>query len=396
VRRVGYVGVRQRILIVDNEATDREFLANLLEPLGFQLAQAASGQDCLDLIPRFKPHLICMDLAMPGMDGWETIRRLREGGLSDAEIVIISANAFDKGGENEVGMRAEDFITKPVRIDELLDWIGQRLKLEWVNADWVLEPTPTPAAAPVSAWQAPPAQALHDLQELIELGYPRGILHQLDEIAGRSGACRIRQKSCVAWPDSSSSIRCRKSSAKPSLNIPMPAPKPIDPLNSDVVLIIDDIPENLALLHDALDEAGYTVLVATNGESALQRARQSRPDVILLDALMPGMDGFEVARRLKADFSTQHIPIVFMTGLTETEHVVAAFAAGGADYVTKPIRPQEVLARIAAHMQNARQMKQARSALDAFGQATVALRHKDGRCSGKRRWRDACCMTISA
>jgi len=115
---------------------------------------------------------------------------------------------------------------------------------------------------------------------------------------------------------------------------------------SDVVLIVDDVPDNLAVLHDALDEAGYTVLVATNGESALQRARQSRPDVILLDALMPGMDGFEVARRLKTDFSTQHIPIVFMTGLTETEHVVAAFAAGGADYVTKPIRPQEVLARM--------------------------------------------------
>jgi DNA-binding NarL/FixJ family response regulator len=111
----------------------------------------------------------------------------------------------------------------------------------------------------------------------------------------------------------------------------------------------------------------------------LQRARQSLPDVILLDALMPGMDGFEVARRLKADFATHHIPIVFMTGLTETEHVVAAFAAGGADYVTKPIRPAEVLARIAAHMQNARQMKQARSALDAFGQATVAVRASDGK-----------------
>ena len=148
---------------------------------------------------------------------------------------------------------------------------------------------------------------------------------------------------------------------------------------SEIVLIIDDIPENLSLLHDALDETGYTVLVATNGESALQRARLSLPDVILLDALMPGMDGFEVARRLKADFATQHIPIVFMTGLTETEHVVAAFAAGGADYVTKPIRPPEVLARIAAHMMNARQMKQARSALDAFGQATVAVRAADGK-----------------
>ncbi len=148
---------------------------------------------------------------------------------------------------------------------------------------------------------------------------------------------------------------------------------------SDIVLIVDDVPENLSLLHDALDETGYTVLVATNGESALQRARQSLPDVILLDALMPGIDGFEVARRLKADFATRHIPIIFMTGLTETEHVVAAFAAGGADYVTKPIRPPEVLARIAAHMQNARQMKQARSALDAFGQATVAVRAADGR-----------------
>ena len=153
----------------------------------------------------------------------------------------------------------------------------------------------------------------------------------------------------------------------------------LDRLNSDIVLIVDDVPENLSLLHDALDEAGYTVLVATNGESALQRARQARPDVILLDAVMPGLDGFEVARRLKADPLTQPIPILFMTGLTETEHVVAAFAAGGADYVTKPIRPREVLVRIAAHMANARQMKQARSALDAYGQATVVVRQRDGR-----------------
>ena len=148
---------------------------------------------------------------------------------------------------------------------------------------------------------------------------------------------------------------------------------------SHIVLVVDDVPENLSLLHDALDEAGHTVLVATNGEAALQRARQSLPEVILLDALMPGMDGFEVARRLKADFTTQHIPIVFMTGLTEAEHIVAAFAAGGADYVTKPIRPAEVIARIAAHITNARQMRQARSALDAFGQATVAVRAADSR-----------------
>ncbi|MBL8446633.1 MAG: response regulator [Zoogloeaceae bacterium] len=144
-------------------------------------------------------------------------------------------------------------------------------------------------------------------------------------------------------------------------------------LRGDRVLIVDDIPDNLSLLHDALDEAGYTVLVATNGPSALARAVQAQPDVILLDAVMPGMDGFEVARKLKAHPETGAIPIVFMTGLTETEHVVAAFEAGGADYVTKPIRPREVLARIAAHMQNARLTRQARDALDTFGQATLAM-----------------------
>ncbi len=155
----------------------------------------------------------------------------------------------------------------------------------------------------------------------------------------------------------------------------MPA---LDRLNEDVVLIVDDVPENLSLLHDALDEAGYAVLVATNGESALQRARQSLPDVILLDAVMPGMDGFEVARQLKADPATEPIPIIFMTGLTDSEHVVAAFAAGSADYVTKPIRPSEVLARIARHVQSARQMRQARSVLDAYGQACMAIRPTDG------------------
>ena len=154
----------------------------------------------------------------------------------------------------------------------------------------------------------------------------------------------------------------------------------------DVVLIVDDVPDNLAVLHDALDEAGYTVLVARSGEQALPRAVQAQPDIILLDALMPGMDGFEVARRLKADGQTAHIPVVFMTGLTETEHVVAALAAGGVDYVTKPIKPAEVLARMAVHLATARRARsqaqqalQARSALDAFGYASMTVRVADGR-----------------
>ncbi|MFZ4286738.1 response regulator [Variovorax sp. HJSM1_2] len=172
--------------------------------------------------------------------------------------------------------------------------------------------------------------------------------------------------------------------------MPAPAPAPatdaLDRANNDVVLIVDDVPDNLAVLHDALDESGYTVLVATNGETALQRAAQALPDIVLLDAMMPGMDGFEVARRLKAQPSTAAIPIIFMTGLTETEHLVAALEAGGVDYVTKPIKPKEVLARMNVHLQGARRARQevrqagqARNALDAFGYASITVRASDGK-----------------
>jgi len=164
----------------------------------------------------------------------------------------------------------------------------------------------------------------------------------------------------------------------------------LDRANGNVVLIVDDVPDNLSLLHDALDEAGHTVLVANDGPSAIARARQARPDVVLLDAMMPGMDGFEVARRLKADPETAAIPIIFMTALTETEHVVAAFGAGGVDYVSKPIDPRQVLARIAAHTQTARVQRQARNALDAFGHATLVVRPSDG----KLLWQTALARTL--
>jgi len=146
-----------------------------------------------------------------------------------------------------------------------------------------------------------------------------------------------------------------------------------------IVLIVDDVPDNLAVLHDALDESGYMVLVANNGKVALERAEEVQPDIILLDAIMPGMDGFEVCRKLKASMTTRSIPVIFMTGLTEAEHVAAAFEAGGTDYVTKPIRPMEVLARITSHLNTARMMKQARGALDAFGQAAIAVTPADGK-----------------
>ena len=132
-----------------------------------------------------------------------------------------------------------------------------------------------------------------------------------------------------------------------------------------VILIVDDTPDNLALLSDALDEEGYMVLVALDGLSALSRIQRRRPDLILLDAMMPGLDGFETCQRIKADPATADIPVLFMTALTDSEHVVKGFEAGGIDYVTKPINTEEVLARVASHLRTARILQTARAASQA-------------------------------
>nr|WP_295742278.1 response regulator transcription factor [uncultured Acidocella sp.] len=135
----------------------------------------------------------------------------------------------------------------------------------------------------------------------------------------------------------------------------------------DLVLVVDDTPETLGLLTDALETAGLTALVATSGEAALETLLHVTPDLILLDAMMPGLDGFETCRALKALPALSPIPVIFMTGLSDTAHVVRGLEAGGVDYVTKPIVIDEMLARIRVHLGNARAALRTRAALDAAG-----------------------------
>jgi DNA-binding response OmpR family regulator len=141
----------------------------------------------------------------------------------------------------------------------------------------------------------------------------------------------------------------------------------------DVALIVDDSPETLRLLTDALDGAGMTVMVALDGAAAMRIVDQITPDIVLLDAVMPGLDGFETCRRLKRDAGLEHVPIIFMTGLAETEHIVRSLEAGGVDYVTKPIAVEEMLARIRVHLANARLTQSARAALDVSGRYLLAV-----------------------
>jgi DNA-binding response OmpR family regulator len=140
----------------------------------------------------------------------------------------------------------------------------------------------------------------------------------------------------------------------------------------DIVLVVDDSPNTLRMLTDAIEGAGMTVLVALDGEQALSLIERITPDVILMDAVMPGLDGFEICRRLKRHSALSHVPIIFMTGLSETEDIIKGLDAGGVDYVTKPIAPDELLARIRVHLSNARISQSARAALDASGRFLLA------------------------
>ncbi|TXF11050.1 response regulator transcription factor [Pelomicrobium methylotrophicum] len=144
-------------------------------------------------------------------------------------------------------------------------------------------------------------------------------------------------------------------------------------MGKNIVLVVDDVPESIGALCTELESEGYTVLVAPDGETALQRLDMVSPDAILMDAVMPGMSGFETCRRIKAQPVWAHVPVIFMTGLTDTGHIVEGFAAGGVDYVVKPVRTAEVLARLATHVRNARAVRLAREAVDVGGLGVLVV-----------------------
>ncbi|HVB68092.1 MAG TPA: DNA-binding response regulator [Acetobacteraceae bacterium] len=142
--------------------------------------------------------------------------------------------------------------------------------------------------------------------------------------------------------------------------------------SAGTVLIVDDSPGTLGFLTEALEREHFTVLVALRGERALATVQQLRPDLVLMDAIMPELDGFETCRRLKRMPGAATIPVIFMTGLADTDHVIRGLEAGGVDYVTKPVVPQELVARIRVHLAGAQLVASAHAAIDAAGHALFA------------------------
>ena len=136
-----------------------------------------------------------------------------------------------------------------------------------------------------------------------------------------------------------------------AMNAKMAEPSSTHPnFQNHTVLIVDDTPANLETLYSYFESLGFEIMMAQSGPSALKRVAYAQPDIILLDVVMPGMDGFETCRQLKANDATKNIPVIFMTALTDTAHKVKGLEVGAADYITKPFQIEEVLARIQTHL----------------------------------------------
>ena len=190
--RVAFAGPVRQVLVVDNEESDRELLRRWLQPLGFDVVLATSGDDALRLLADgLRPHAVFMDLAMPGIDGWEALRRLSAMGLRDGPnaiaCAVVSANAFDHGQDNDVGIAAADFLVKPVRRNDLLDWLTRRLQLVWQPPSVPVPPPPPPPG------EAPSPQDVALLLQALQRGHVRGASRQLEALAsaGVAGASWI-------------------------------------------------------------------------------------------------------------------------------------------------------------------------------------------------------------
>lgn len=154
-----------------------------------------------------------------------------------------------------------------------------------------------------------------------------------------------------------------------------------DRSKQNIALVVDDNPDSLGMVATALEDSGMTVLVARDGNAAIDLVGRIDPDVILMDAVMPELDGFETCRQLKSDSIQSTAPVVFMTGLSEPEHIVKGLKAGGVDYITKPVVIDELIARITIHIANSKMLQSARSALDSSGYMLLAFSP-----TGKLNW----------
>jgi PAS domain S-box-containing protein len=292
------------ILVVDDTPENLRVVIGLLKEAGYKARGVPNGELALQAVGKQAPDLILLDIRMPGMDGFQVCEALQKQPVScNIPIIFLSAltDAADKQRAFEAG--GVDYITKPFQAKEVLARVGTHLELARSRAALIQT-----------------RDALEIQTALIE--------NQARQLVGNQA------------PSQTASAPGQGETVVTSFH----------PEHGADILVVDDEPDNLRLMTHVLQNAGYKVRGAISGELALHAVARQAPDLILLDILMPGFDGYQVCATLRENPASRSIPVIFLTQLSNIDDMVRAFKAGGVDYIFKPFRDTELLARVSNHV----------------------------------------------
>ncbi|MEI9898198.1 MAG: response regulator [Chthoniobacter sp.] len=344
-------GSQVRALIVDDIRENREVLSTLLAAIGCEIVLAENGRQALEAVSVSHPDIVFMDMRLPEIDGLEATRRIvSDHGAEGLKVVAMSASALEHEREMYLKAGCDDFIAKPFRDARLYECLRHLLGVDF-------------------EYKAPPDGG--ESAPLLDLGrivLPEDLVTRLMMAAELHSATVL--KSCLREveetgpPGRRLAEHLREFLASYDMEMIQKiaaqiavAPNVATPpfrMSREKILIVDDTPTNIDLLTAALEPRGYEILAAPGGEAGLKIAAKALPDLILLDVVMPGRDGFAICRELKAEEATREIPVLFITAKQETASVVNGFRVGAVDYILKPFQADEVVGRVETHLKISR------------------------------------------
>lgn len=398
-----------KILLVEDNEMNRDMLSRRLQDRGFEIVIAVDGQEGVNKAGSELPGLILMDMSLPVIDGWEATRRIKANPATKAiPVIALTAHALSGNREKAFEAGCDEFDTKPVRLNSLLPKIEKLTGIKAVEPDYAAPaPAPEPVAPSPATQPAPPASAApasaaaeaatvlshfrHDLCTPINqiIGYGellgdhmrRAGQAQYQQDLGRILAAAetllgmitrnvvadrlavIGQIEALAPAASAAGLILPADPAaldESATGTADPASAP-DAARCGHILVVDDSPENCDVLRRQLERRGHTVAVAHDGHHALERLRAAPHDLVLLDMLMPGLDGHGTLVAIKADPALHHLPVIMVSALGELASVVRCIESGADDYLTKPVNPILLSARINAGLERKRFRDQEKS-----------------------------------
>jgi len=400
-----------RVLLAEDNDINQQIAVALLAELGIDTDVAESGRVAVAkaLAPGARYDAVLMDLQMPDMDGLEATRLIRAQRAAEVlPIIAMTAHAMESERQRCLDAGMNDHVSKPVAptvlARTLLRWIGARLPAS--HADSVMAAPPDSAQAPaalpavstrehvlarvggdhalldrlLSQFTQQYASLAAEFDSLLTTGRSPDaaqLAHSVRGVAANLGLDALATAASEAERQFSAPTRAGDAACLQSLTQALAdalavaaswqvsaaaatpaAPASVAPPDAPRILVVDDESINIAILTGALGNS-YSIIPARSGQQALTLAVEQRPDLILLDVLMPGMDGYEVCRQLKASVDTRDIPVIFVTALSDGQAEAFGLELGAVDYLTKPVQSAIVRARVHNHLE----LKHARDSL---------------------------------